>query len=127
MSVDGFVIKVTGYRLDEKGSIPESANDSSPLSQTVCGSRSVGAGGSFCEGKRSGVNLSTHLYPLPWLRVCGAVPPLQHVFMAWCIRVGTTDTLILHNHISPVLLTYILVPFLQIFLQINIIQGLTYQ
>jgi len=33
---------------------------------------------SFLQGSRWGVKLTTHLHPLPSLRMCGAIPPLHH-------------------------------------------------
>jgi len=32
-----------------------------------------------------GVKLTTHLYLVLKLRMCGATPPLPYVFMAWCL------------------------------------------
>jgi hypothetical protein len=37
------------------------------------------------EALSPGIKLTTHLNIVPRLRICGAVPPFSHVFMAWCL------------------------------------------
>jgi len=49
-------------------------------------SHPMGVGGSFTGGKRPGVKLTSHLYLIPRLIRCGAIPPLPlYDFIAWCL------------------------------------------
>jgi hypothetical protein len=46
----------------------------------------MGTEGSYFGGQNNcGVKLTTHLYLVLRLRMSGAIPPPQYVFMAWCL------------------------------------------
>jgi hypothetical protein len=51
--------------------------------------------------KWPGMKLTTHVHPLPWLRMCGTIPPLpQYIFMAWCLVKHRDSFTFYHFHMA---------------------------